>query len=138
MSLYAKQLASSQVYVRSQKDKDGSRDRKKGVSAPDGGIFAATATAARGGGPRAAGHGRRSGGGRFERRGDDRRGRRQSDGCGALFYVKVHALRKKEKKKGQSEIDAHPTTISNWTLGLGGRKKRKEKLTAMGSPRWLV
>ena len=74
MSLYSKQLASSQVYVRSQKDKDGSRDRENRVSAPDGGVVAATATAARGGGTRAAGHGRRSRGGGFERRGDDGRG----------------------------------------------------------------
>jgi len=91
MSLYSKQLASSQVYVRNQKDKDGSRDRENRVSAPDRGVVAATATAARGGGPRAAGHGRRSGGGGFERRGDNGRGRRQSNSCCAFFYVKVHA-----------------------------------------------
>lgn len=89
-----------------------------------------TATAARGSGRRAAARGRSSAGG-LERRGDDGRGRRQSDGCRALFYIKVHALKKKKTRK----IPSRGKKSAIWTEAQ--TKQIKRKLTAMGLPRLL-
>jgi len=136
MSLHSKQLASSQVYVRSQEYQDGNRDRENRVSAPDGSVVAATATAttaARGGSTRTAGHSRRSGGGGFERRGDDGRGRRQSDGCRAFFYVKVHALKKIKIPTKRKKTPVQPQSVSG-PLGLDGARQEKKK---DNSPRWV-
>ena len=51
------------------------------------------------GGARAAARGRRSGSGGLERRGDDGRGRRNSDVRRALFDGKVHGLKVFKKEK---------------------------------------